>query len=202
MKKYSLAALTFLLIALNGCVKKEVYFPLPVTFSEDIEFSTPVDTLIYNWVLDPEVILSEVETRLDELSDFELNNVVIEGMAYTVFSTSNTATKMDAVFRTGGNQKIKVVEFSGITPGQIIDQQQMLTLESPGTDYIEQVLRKDILENGTDSLKFRITGSIDPAPLPGEVYRMSFRVEITISAIGRQCQEVFDLLGSDDAACN
>lgn len=197
----------FSLVLQTGCVKKHVNIPLPYTFSQTIPIAAQTDgSFDVVGAIPADVINEEIRNLLSEGMD--INSVLIEGLAYTIVETNNPQTVLDATITvakgqiglppTEGPYDLTTVDNKKL--GDILGIPQTDALDDQGINLLFQTINS-IITGGTagKDIYFRLNGTLNPVPTG--TFVLDIKIDLTISAIAGQCQEVFDLFGSSDPDC-
>lgn len=201
MKKIVILFIIFTLIFSTGCVKKQVFYPVPVTFEQTISVSNYSGGDFTEIAVFPATDLNdEIQKSINDLDGAELNNVLLESITYTLLSTNkpNTVASGKVVVKYGTEGPLQLAELATVNFGQILQEPQAAGLDDAAVDLIVQALR-DIVFNGVSrDLVIGVNGAVDPAP---DNLDFELKVELTVNTIVAQCQEIFDPLGSDNEKC-
>ncbi len=201
MKRFILVSLLMILLFSNGCVKKRVLLPLPYTFDQLLPIATTSGSFNEFLVLDAKTIADEINDLLRD--QMKLNNIIIEGFAYTVELTNSPSTVLDASIEVGNSltePPTTLLLIDNKVLGDILNEPQRKDLQRDGISLIQSTMQEVIFQHVEKNIIFHLQGTVNPVPADGLI--LNLRLQLTVSAIAEQCQEVFDLFGSDDTRCN
>jgi hypothetical protein len=186
----------------SGCVKKQIYFPLPVTFHETISISNYSngifgDVAIFNAT----ELKNDIQERINDFENSSINDVLLESVTYTLLETNNPNTVINSSLKVvyGDDGPYQLLEVTNLDFNEILQKTQNVDLEESAVELIVKALRDIVFDNQTDDLIFGISGTVDPVH---ENLSFKVKVDLTVNTIVTQCQEIFDPLGSDNEICN
>ncbi len=201
MKRLVIALLLLLLLLSGGCVKKRVLLPLPYTFDQLLPIVTTSGRFDEFLVLDAKTIVDQINDLLQD--QMKLNNIIIEGFAYTVELTNSPSTVLNASIDVGNtltDSPTNLLVIDGKVLGDILNEPQRKDLQREGIELIQTTMQEVIFQHVAKNIIFHLQGTVNPVPADGLI--LNLRLQLTVSAVAEQCQEVFDLFGSDDDRCN
>lgn len=201
MKKGIFILLAISLLFFTGCVKKHVFYPLPVTFTQTVTITTTNSNFNGQVSFPAFQISQEVQDQLNSIDDATLNNILLEGIAFTVVSTNSPASVLNGNLNVtyAGNGPLPLLTINNLSFGQILNQPQTLPLSDNAVQLIVDAFR-DIVNSGqTQDILLDLNGNVNPVPGGGLTFEL--QIDLTADVVVAQCQDVFDLLGSDDPEC-
>ena len=204
MKKYILVLLA-LLFVFSGCVKKQVFMPLPFSFSESVELMTDGNGNINGQFIFPaQTFNTDIKAKLEELNEYvDINTVTIEGVSLEILDTNspNSTIDLKLYVQSGSTQNpTELLELDNVSLGQILNEPQIVELNEDGVTVIKNVMT-ELVQNNTISNDL-IAKASGTASSTSSTVTFDIEVSIVVSVIVRQCQEVFDMFGSSDEACD
>ncbi len=202
MKPYILLIMILLPLLLINCVKKRVFYPIPVTVSQLVPVITGQGgSFEESSHFASTEIETEIRKKLNELSDVQINNTLLEGVAYTVVETNSPETNLTGLFRIsyGGSPLTQLLELKDVNFGKVLNKPQTVELTEAGVDIMVQALSDIVNSRASEDLQFQVKGTANPVPAQGLQFLL--KIELQIDIVVDQCQEIFDVLGSSDAQC-
>lgn len=202
MKKIILLFLILAFVLTLGCVKKQVLLPVPITIDQVVPVQASSDGSYSEVFLLPATVVSDdVLAQLSQYEDVDINNLVLEAFAFTITQTSNPNAVLNGELRIAypsNTQPVKLLDMQNLSFGQILNQPQSVELADAAVDLLETALRDIIFNQQTQDIQIFVDGNLTPAQ---QNLTFGLRLEITLDVVLEQCQEVFDMLGSDDEYC-
>jgi len=189
------------LLFLPGCVKKRVFYPIPLTIDQTFMINVDVDG---SFNIDLPFPTKELREKLQsQLSDFDtpnINNILLETVTFTITQTNdpNTVINGRADVTTSVQQPAMLFGINNLNMGQSLNQAQTVELGDTAVEMVKEALTKIFVLNQDEDLYFNVSGSVDP---PQNNLTFELKIDLTINTIIDQCQDVFDFMGDDDQGC-
>jgi len=195
MRKYISIGLIILPLIFSSCVTKLVNYPLPVTFILPLPISTSVTSFSAQGVVPGQVLAGEILNQLEGVSLNDIQSITLEAVAFTVSNASDPTPSFTGQLEVayGNANFIKLLDMNNVNIGQIQGQPQSVDLQPAAVQLINNAVEDILMNQSLQNILFRTQGSLNPPPTG--TLNFVLEIELTITTVVQQEQDIFDPLG-------
>jgi len=195
MKKYISIAILILSLLFSGCVTKLVNYPLPITFVLQFPVSTSVTNFSSQGVLSGQILAGEILNQLEGVSLKDIQDITLEAVAFTARNASDLSPNFTGQLEVayGDTNFVKLLDMNNVNIGQIQGQPQSVDLLPAAVQLINNAVEDILMSNSLQNIFFRTQGTLNPPPTG--TLNFVLEIELTITTVVQQEQDIFDPLG-------